>query len=68
MTLTIEQAYELPRPEDIRAMGFVIKLKELAAGTPEVKKLVEDYVERTYAQVATAETARRAAHDDNVVA
>jgi hypothetical protein len=44
MTLTIEQAYELPRPEDIRAMGFVIKLKELAAGSPEVKKLVDEYV------------------------
>ncbi|HLL23477.1 MAG TPA: DUF6079 family protein [Kofleriaceae bacterium] len=44
MTLTIEQAYELPRPEDIRAMGFVIKLKELATGTPEVRKLVDDYV------------------------
>jgi len=44
MTLTIEQAYELPRKDDIRAMGFVIKLKELTAGSAEVKKLVDDYV------------------------
>jgi hypothetical protein len=28
MTLTITDAYDLPRPEDIRAMGFVIKLRE----------------------------------------
>ncbi|MEZ4399121.1 MAG: DUF6079 family protein [Kofleriaceae bacterium] len=44
MTLTIADAYDLPRPEDIRAMGFVIKLRELAAGTPELTRLVDDYV------------------------
>ena len=44
MTLTISEAYELPRPEDIRAMGFVIKLRELAAGSPEPTRLVDDYV------------------------
>jgi hypothetical protein len=32
MTLTIADAYDLPRPVGIRAMGFVIKLRELAAG------------------------------------
>lgn len=42
--LTIRDAYELPRPEDIRAMGFVIKLRELAAGSPELAQLVNDYV------------------------
>ena len=44
MTLTIADAYDLPRPEDIRAMGFVIKLRELAPGTPELTRLVDDYV------------------------
>lgn len=44
MTLTIADAYDLPRPEDIRAMGFVIKLRELAAGSPELTRLVDDYV------------------------
>jgi hypothetical protein len=44
MTLTIKDAYDLPRPEDIRAMGFVIKLKELAPGSPELAQLVKDYV------------------------
>lgn len=42
--LTITQAFELPRPEDIRAMGFVIKLREADADSNEVKQLVEDYV------------------------
>lgn len=42
--LTIRDAYDLPRPEDIRAMGFVIKLRELAAGSPELARLVSDYV------------------------
>jgi hypothetical protein len=32
MTLTTKDACELPAPEDIRAMGFAIKLRELAAG------------------------------------
>ena len=44
MTLTLKDAYELPAPEDIRAMGFVIKLRDLAAGSDELKRLVGDYV------------------------
>jgi hypothetical protein len=44
MTLTIRDAYDLPRPEDIRAMGFVIKLRELAPDSPELAQLVNDYV------------------------
>ncbi|MCA9674841.1 MAG: hypothetical protein KC464_07370 [Myxococcales bacterium] len=44
MTLTIKDAYELPAQEDIRAMGFVIKLRELAAGSAELQRLVSDYV------------------------
>ena len=44
MTLTICEAYELPQPDDIRAMGFVIKLREFQPGSEEVKKLVDDYV------------------------
>src|SRR5438105_4798764 len=44
MALTLREAYELPRPEDIRAMGFVIKLREAAPDGDEVKKLVGDYV------------------------
>lgn len=44
MPLTIKDAYELPAPEDIRAMGFLIKLRELAAGSDELKRLVGDYV------------------------
>ncbi|MDC0721695.1 DUF6079 family protein [Nannocystis bainbridge] len=41
---TIRDAYDLPSPEDIRAMGFVIKLREAAPDSDEVKKLVDDYV------------------------
>lgn len=41
---TITEAFYLPRPEDIRAMGFVIKLREADAGSDEVKQLVDDYV------------------------
>ncbi|MCG8556833.1 MAG: DUF6079 family protein [Proteobacteria bacterium] len=44
MTLTITDAFDLPRPEDIRAMGFVIKLREAEPGSEEVKQLVNDYV------------------------
>ncbi|MDX9722235.1 MAG: DUF6079 family protein [Myxococcota bacterium] len=44
MTITITDAFELPRPEDIRAMGFVIKLREAAPDSDEVKQLVGDYV------------------------
>ena len=42
--ITITQAFDLPRPEDIRAMGFVIKLREAAPDSDEVKQLVGDYV------------------------
>ena len=42
--LTITEAFELPRAEDIRAMGFVIKLREAESGSDEVKQLVGDYV------------------------
>lgn len=41
---TITEAFELPRPEDIRAMGFVVKLRESDPGSDEVKQLVDDYV------------------------
>ena len=44
MSLTITQAFDLPRPEDIRAMGFVIRLREAAADSDEVRQLVADYV------------------------
>lgn len=44
MTLTITQAFDLPRAEDIRAMGFVIKLREAEPGSEEVRQLVGDYV------------------------
>ena len=39
---TIADVFDLPRPEDIRAMGFVIKLRE--ASEDEVRRLVDDYV------------------------
>ena len=41
---TITEAFELPRPEDIRAMGFVVKLRELEPGSEEVAQLARDYV------------------------
>ena len=41
---TIRDAYILPSPQDIRAMGFVVKLREADAGSDEVKQLVKDYV------------------------
>jgi hypothetical protein len=41
---TITEAFELPRPEDIRAMGFVVKLRELDANSDEVAQLTRDYV------------------------
>lgn len=41
---TIRDAYILPSPEDIRAMGFVVKLREADAASDEVKQLVKDYV------------------------
>src|SRR5882762_1366502 len=43
MTMTITDAFDLPRPEDIRAMGFVVKLRESDPGSDEVKRLVDDY-------------------------
>lgn len=44
MTTTITDVFDLPRPEDIRAMGFVIKLSEAAPSPEEVRRLVDDYV------------------------
>jgi hypothetical protein len=41
---TITEAFELPRPEDIRAMGFVVKLRELEPNSEEVEQLARDYV------------------------
>ena len=41
---TISYAFDLPLAEDIRAMGFVVKLRESDPSGPEVRKLVEDYV------------------------
>ena len=41
---TITEAFDLPRPEDIRAMGFVVKLRDADAASDEVKQLVGDYV------------------------
>lgn len=41
---TITEAFELPRAEDIRAMGFVVKLRELEPGSEEVAQLARDYV------------------------
>ncbi len=42
MTTTIRDAYTLPSPDDIRAMGFVIRLRE--EKPDEIAKLVDDYV------------------------
>lgn len=41
---TITEAFDLPRPEDIRAMGFVVKLRELDPNSDEVEQLARDYV------------------------
>lgn len=41
---TISEAFELPRPEDIRAMGFVVKLRELDPNSEETLQLARDYV------------------------
>ena len=41
---TISDAFDLPRAEDIRAMGFVVKLREADPTGAEVRKLVDDYV------------------------
>lgn len=42
--MTITEAFDLPRPEDIRAMGFVVRLQEAEPTSHEVKQLVHDYV------------------------
>ena len=44
MTTTITDVFDLPQTEDIRAMGFVIKLSEAAPSPEEVRRLVDDYV------------------------
>ena len=44
MSMTIKDAFDLPRPEDIRAMGFVVKLREAEPASDEVRQLVDDYV------------------------
>jgi hypothetical protein len=44
MTTTIRDAFLLPAPEDIRAMGFVVKLREAAPDGAETRRLVDDYV------------------------
>ena len=44
MSLTISQAFELPDSKDIRAMDFVIRLREAAPDSEETRKLVADYV------------------------
>lgn len=41
---TITDVFDLPKPQDIRAMGFVVKLREAEPGSDEVRQLVEDYV------------------------
>lgn len=41
---TITEAFELPRPEDIRAMGFVVKLREIEPNSAEAEQLARDYV------------------------
>jgi hypothetical protein len=42
--ITVTEAFELPRPEDIRAMGFVVKLRELDPNSDEAEQLARDYV------------------------
>lgn len=44
MTQTIRDVFDLPRPEDIRAMGFVIKLAESSPNADEARRMVTDYV------------------------
>jgi len=41
---TITDVFDLPKPQDIRAMGFVVKLREAEPGSDEVRQLVDDYV------------------------
>ncbi len=42
MTQTIHDVFDLPRLEDIRAMGFIIKLSEGTPNPNEVCRLVDD--------------------------
>lgn len=44
MTITITEAFDLPKPDDIRAMGFVLKLKEATAGSNETSKMDVEYL------------------------
>jgi hypothetical protein len=44
MSMTITEAFDLPRPEDIRAIGFVVRLRDSDPESDEVKRLVDDYV------------------------
>jgi hypothetical protein len=44
MITTITDAFELPRPEDIRAMDFVVRLRDSDPNSSEVKQLLKDYV------------------------
>jgi len=42
--MTITDAFDLPQPQDIRAMGFVIRLREAEPDSDEARRLVDDYV------------------------
>jgi hypothetical protein len=44
MSMTISEAFELPRAEDIRAMDFVVRLRDSDPDSDKVKRLVSDYV------------------------
>lgn len=44
MSMPIRDAYHLPAPEDIRALEFVVRLRDGDASAPEAKRLVDDYV------------------------
>ena len=44
MPTTISQAFELPDPTDIRAMGFVVKLRDESTVSDAARQLVRDYV------------------------
>src|SRR6516164_5619234 len=44
MSMTITEAFDLPRPEDIRAIGFVVRLRDSDPESDAVKRLVDDYV------------------------
>ncbi|NUN14839.1 MAG: hypothetical protein HUU55_14505 [Myxococcales bacterium] len=44
MTKTIRDVFDLPRAEDIRAMGFVVRLNDSLLNPEQQRKLVDDYV------------------------